>query len=81
MVKRKSKRLSDSELAQLSIGIPLGTGIAVVTGETIASNLGQNISPALSPLLPAAGLFGAIGLTGLAVRQLRDIKPDKRRKK
>lgn len=78
---RKKKRLSDRELASLSIGVPLGTGIAVTAGLRVGTVLGQNLSPALSPLLPAAGLFGTIGLTGLAVRQLKRLEPKRRRKK
>ena len=80
MVKRKRKELNDLELAQLSIGIPLGTGVAVVAGQSVATGLGQDISPALNPLLPAAGLFGAVGLTGLAVRQLKRIDPQTKKR-
>ena len=81
MAKRRKRRLSDAELARLSIGVPIGTGIAVIAGQQIATATGTNISPALTPLLPAAGLFGTIGLTSLAVRQLRRLKPKKKRRK
>ena len=78
-VRRKKKQLSDRELIAVSLGVPIGTGVAVVASQRIATSLGQNISPAVAPLIPAAGLLGTIGLTGLAVRQLRRIEPRKRR--
>ena len=81
MAKKRKRRLSDAELARLSIGVPLGTGIAVIAGQQVATATGTNISPALTPLLPLSGLVGSIGLTGLAVRQLRRIKPKKKRRK